>query len=150
MRAIVQRVAEARVSVAGEVIADMGAGLCVLLGVGVRDQESDADQLCQKILELRLFDDDEGRMNRSLRDVSGALLVVSQFTLYGDCRKGRRPSFTEAAPAARAVALYERFVAHARATGTSVATGRFQARMQLHLVNDGPVTLQLDTADRGR
>ncbi len=150
MRAVVQRVTEARVTVAGDVIADIAAGLCVLLGVGTGDRETEAEQLCDRIVGLRLFDDDAGKMNRSLADVGGSLLVVSQFTLYGDCRKGRRPSFTEAAPAPRAEALYEHFVTRARTVGVPVATGRFQARMRLGLVNDGPVTVLLDTADRGR
>ncbi len=140
-----QRVAEARVVVDGTVVGDIGRGLCVLLGVGQSDTEGDADALCRKVIGLRVFDDETGHFARSLEDVGGALLVVSQFTLYGDCRKGRRPSFTAAAPPARAEALYERFVARARATDVSVATGRFGARMAVALVNDGPVTLLLDT-----
>jgi D-tyrosyl-tRNA(Tyr) deacylase len=146
VRAVVQRVAEARVEVENEVVGAIGAGLCVLLGVGTRDTESDADTLCRKIVGLRVFEDDAGRLARSLDEVGGGLLVVSQFTLYGDCRGGRRPSFTEAAPAARAEALYHRFVARARDEAVPVATGRFGARMRLALVNDGPVTLILDTA----
>jgi D-aminoacyl-tRNA deacylase len=146
VRAVVQRVAEARVTVEREVVGAIGAGLCVLLGVGATDTESDADALCRKIVALRIFEDDAGRMARSLDDVGGGLLVVSQFTLYGDCRAGRRPSFTDAAPAARAEALYRRFVDRARDQTVSVATGRFGAKMQLALVNDGPVTLLLDTA----
>jgi len=146
VRAVVQRVSEAQVSVAGAVVGGIGRGLCVLLGVGHGDTEADADTLCRKIVGLRVFEDDAGRFARSLDDVGGELLVVSQFTLYGDCRKGRRPSFTDAAPPARAEALYERFVACARAASRPVATGQFQARMALSLVNDGPVTLVLDTA----
>ncbi len=146
MRAVVQRVSEARVEVDGAVVGAIGRGLCVLLGVGRNDDEADAETLCRKIVGLRLFEDEAGRFDRGLDDVDGALLVVSQFTLYGDCRKGRRPSFTDAAPPERAEALYERFVAHARAAGARVATGRFGAHMALALVNDGPVTLVLDTA----
>jgi D-tyrosyl-tRNA(Tyr) deacylase len=146
VRAVVQRVAEARVSVAGEVVGAIGPGLCILLGVGHGDSDADADALCRKIVELRVFEDEAGRLARSLADVGGALLVVSQFTLYGDCRRGRRPSFTDAAPAARAEALYGRFVACARDHDVAVATGRFGARMQLALVNDGPVTLILDSS----
>jgi len=142
----VQRVAEARVVVDGAVVGDIGRGLCVLLGVGHADTETDAEALCRKVIGLRVFDDEAGRFARSLEDVGGALLVVSQFTLYADCRKGRRPSFTAAAPPERAEALYERFVALARESDVPVATGRFGARMALALVNDGPVTLLVDTA----
>ena len=130
----------------GAVVGDIGRGLCVLLGVGHADTESDAEVLCRKVLGLRVFDDEAGRFAHSLEDVGGGLLVVSQFTLYGDCRKGRRPSFTAAAPPAQAEALYERFVARARESALPVATGRFGARMALALVNDGPVTLVFDTA----
>ncbi len=146
MRAVVQRVSEARVSVGDEVVGAIARGLCVLLGVGRSDTEGDADSLCRKIVALRIFEDDAGRFAHSLADVQGALLVVSQFTLYGDVRGGRRPSFTEAAPAERAEALYARFVERARADGVTVATGRFHAHMAVALVNDGPVTLVLDTA----
>jgi D-tyrosyl-tRNA(Tyr) deacylase len=147
VRAVVQRVREAAVHVDGAVVGAIEHGLCVLLGVAAGDQEPDAERLCEKILALRIFDDDAGRFDRSLRDVGGGLLVVSQFTLYGDCRRGRRPSFSAAAPAERARALYERFVDCARAGGVPVATGQFQAHMALALVNDGPVTLLLDTAE---
>jgi D-tyrosyl-tRNA(Tyr) deacylase len=145
VRAVVQRVAEARVKIDGAVVGEIGPGLCVLLGVGHADTEGDADALCRKIVGLRVFEDDAGRFARGLEEVGGALLVVSQFTLYGDCRKGRRPSFTAAAPPERAEALYERFVTCAREAAVPVATGRFGARMALALVNDGPVTLLLDT-----
>jgi len=145
----VQRVTEARVSVGRELIGAIGRGLCVLLGVGHQDTEADAEALCRKIVGLRIFEDEAGRFARSLEDVGGELLVVSEFTLYGDCTKGRRPSFTDAAPPPRAEALYERFVACARATTRPVATGRFQARMAVALVNDGPVTFMLDTAGGG-
>jgi D-tyrosyl-tRNA(Tyr) deacylase len=146
VRAVVQRVAEARVAVGGEVVGAIGRGLCVLLGVGTADTESDADALSRKVVALRVFEDDAGRFAHSLAEVGGALLVVSQFTLYADTGKGRRPSFTEAAAPERAEALYERFVAAAREERVPVATGRFRARMALALVNDGPVTLVLDTA----
>jgi len=149
MRAVVQRVAEARVTVDGTAIAEIGHGLCVLLGVAMGDTEADASYLSDKIVDLRLFDDDTGKLNRSLRDVGGSLLVVSQFTLYADCRKGRRPSFSAAAPPERAEALYEHFVARARSV-VPVATGRFQARMRVELVNDGPVTVLLESPERGR
>ena len=142
-----QRVREARVTVAGEVIGAIGHGLCVLLGVAAGDSAAEADLLSRKIVGLRIFDDDAGQMNRALDDVGGALLVVSQFTLHADCRRGRRPSFTAAAPAPHAEALYDHFVAAARATRVPVETGRFQAHMALALVNDGPVTIVLDTSE---
>lgn len=142
---MVQRVTEARVAVGGEVVGAIGHGLCVLLGVGAGDTEADAAALCRKIVGLRIFADEAGRFAHSLAQVGGGLLVVSQFTLCADTTKGRRPSFTAAAPPARAEALYERFVAQARADRVPVATGRFGARMALALVNDGPVTLVLDT-----
>jgi D-tyrosyl-tRNA(Tyr) deacylase len=145
VRAVVQRVAQARVEVNGAIVGEIGRGLCVLLGVGQRDTEADADALCRKIVGLRVFEDDEGRFSRALDEVGGGLLVISQFTLYGDCRKGRRPSFSDAAPPTRAEALYEHFVARARDGTVPVATGRFGARMALALVNDGPVTLLLDS-----
>lgn len=145
MRACVQRVSRASVAVDGEVISQIGLGLLVLLGVGPEDDENSARALADKIVGLRIFDDGEGKMNRSLLDVGGELLVVSQFTLWGDCRKGRRPSFIGAAPPEMAERLYEAFVASAGAIGARVATGRFRAHMQVELVNDGPVTLLLDT-----
>jgi D-aminoacyl-tRNA deacylase len=143
----VQRVREARVTVGDDVVGAITRGLCVLLGVGTSDTEADAERLCQKITGLRIFEDAAGQMNQGLDDVGGALLVVSQFTLHADCRKGRRPSFQNAAPAERAQRLYEHFVAHARRTAIPVETGRFQAHMALALVNDGPVTIVLDTAE---
>lgn len=142
-----QRVREARVDVAGQPVARIGPGCCVLLGVAATDRESDAERLCRKLLGLRIFADEAGRMNRALADVGGALLVVSQFTLYGDCRKGRRPSFTEAAPPTLARALYEHFVEQARSAAIEVATGHFGAQMMVSLVNDGPVTLLLDSRE---
>ncbi len=147
MRAVVQRVREARVEVAGQLVGSIGLGVCVLLGVATTDEERDAERLARKAVGLRIFADEAGQMNRALGDVGGAMLVVSQFTLYGDCRKGRRPSFTEAAPPARAETLYHRFIAAVRAADIPVATGRFGAHMVVSLVNDGPVTLLLDSRD---
>ena len=147
VRAVVQRVVEARVTVGDEEVGSIGPGLCVLLGVAATDTEADADRLCEKVVGLRLFADGDTEFARSVADVGGGLLVVSQFTLHGDCQKGRRPSFSRAAPADRARVLYERFVTTARQRSLSVATGRFKARMAVALVNDGPVTLLLDTAE---
>lgn len=145
MRSCVQRVSQASVTVDGQLIGQIGRGLLVLLGVAADDEESDARQLADKIVGLRIFEDDEGKMNRSVLEASGAMLVVSQFTLLGDCRKGRRPSFIAAAPPELGERLYELFVAEVAARGVSVATGRFRAQMQVSLVNDGPVTLLLDS-----
>ena len=145
MRAVVQRVLEARVEVAGEVVAQMQAGLLVLLGVGHGDTSEQAQQLARKIVHLRIFEDEEGRMNRSLLEQGGTLCVVSQFTLYGDARKGRRPSFGGAASPEFARPRVEEVAEAARQLGAPVVTGQFQARMEVHLVNDGPVTLWLDT-----
>ena len=144
MRAVVQRVAEARVSVGRETVGQIGLGLCILLGVSKQDEEKNADALADKIRKLRIFEDDEGQMNRSIIDRGGEVLVVSQFTLYGDCRKGNRPSFTDAAPAEPADRLYQYFTDRLRAAGLKVATGRFQAHMRVALVNDGPVTFVLE------
>jgi D-aminoacyl-tRNA deacylase len=141
MRALLQRVTEARVTVDKAITGEIGAGLLVLLGVSKLDTAADAEFVAQKVLNLRIFEDELGKMNRSLLDTGGAMLVVSQFTLYGDCRKGRRPSFDDAAPAEQARALYEHFVAAARRAGPRVETGIFQAHMAVSLVNDGPVTL---------
>ena len=145
MKACVQRVSRAKVTIAGQLCAEIGKGMLVLLGVAVGDEDSDARQLADKIAGLRIFEDSQEKMNLSLREVDGAMLVVSQFTLLGDCRKGRRPSFDAAAEPALAEKLYELFVAHVRAQGMSVSTGRFRADMQVELTNDGPVTLLLDT-----
>ena len=139
-----QRVAEARVSVGREKVGQIGPGLCILLGVGKQDTEKNADALADKIRKLRIFEDDEGQMNRSIIDRGGEVLVVSQFTLYGDCRKGNRPSFTDAAPAETADRLYQYFTDRLRVAGLKVATGRFQAHMRVALVNDGPVTFVLE------
>jgi D-tyrosyl-tRNA(Tyr) deacylase len=145
MRAVVQRVTSASVSVAGEATGTIDRGLVVLLGVANGDTEADANYLADKIVGLRIFPDDDDKMNRSLLEANGELLVVSQFTLLGDCRKGRRPSFVEAAPPELAEALYERFVAAAHKLGATVATGRFRQNMQVALVNDGPVTLIVES-----
>jgi D-tyrosyl-tRNA(Tyr) deacylase len=145
VRAVVQRVAEASVRIEGELTGRIGTGLAVLLGVAVGDGEHDADYLAEKVLNLRVFPDDAGQMNRSVLDVRGGLLVVSQFTLYGDARKGRRPSYTDAAPPAEANRLYERFVLRLRPSGLEVATGVFRAMMEVALVNHGPVTILLDS-----
>ncbi len=145
MRAVVQRVSSASVSVEGREIARMGAGLLALVGVGQGDGETQARQLASRLLELRIFPDAEGRMNRSLLEVGGTLAVVSQFTLFGDARHGRRPSYTAAAPAACAEPLLGVLVATARELGVPVVTGRFGASMDVALVNQGPVTILLDT-----
>ncbi len=145
MRAVVQRVSRARVEVEGRVTGEIGPGMVVLLGVSKTDAEADAAQLAEKIAGLRLFNDDNGKMNRSVEEVGGAVLVVSQFTLHGDCRKGRRPSFDRAAPAAQAQTLYEKFLHVLRHRGLKVETGVFQAMMEVELVNAGPVTLLVDT-----
>lgn len=145
MRAVVQRVSNARVEVDGETVGAIGRGLMVLLGVGREDGEQDAAWLADKVAGLRVFEDDQGRMSRSVEDVGGSVLVVSQFTLLGDCRKGRRPSFSAAAGPDQASDLYERYVAMLRGRGLEVATGIFQAMMDVHLVNEGPVTLLLDS-----
>ena len=145
MRAVVQRVSEARVSVEGRVIGEIGKGLVVLLGVGHEDTESDIAYLAEKIVNLRVFDDDNGKMNLSLLDVKGGLLVVSQFTLYGDCRKGRRPSYDKAARPQIAEELYNKFIDKCGEYGVKVETGKFQAIMMVEIHNDGPVTLLLDS-----
>ena len=145
MRACVQRVSRAQVTVAGEVTGRIGTGMLVLLGVAEDDTPRDARQLAEKIAGLRIFEDEQEKMNLSLADVGGAMLVVSQFTLLGDCRKGRRPSFVAAAPPGLAEELYQVFVDAAAAQGIEVATGRFRQHMEVELVNDGPVTLLLES-----
>ncbi len=147
MRACIQRVSEAQVTVDGVVTGRIGRGLVVLLGVARDDDPDRIRWLAERISGLRVFDDEQGKMNRSLADVGGAMLVVSQFTLLGDCRRGRRPSFTAAAPPELAERLYEAFVAAVRAAGIEVATGRFREHMDVSLVNEGPVTLWIDTAE---
>ena len=145
MRAVVQRVKSSEVTVAGESVGRIGPGLMVLLGVDRDDRPQDADYLAAKIAHLRIFEDEAGKMNRSLVDCGGAMLVVSQFTLLGDCRKGRRPSFVKAAPPDKGEALYAHFVDRVRQLGLTVETGRFGAMMAVALVNDGPVTLVIDS-----
>ena len=148
MRAVVQRVSEASVTVAGEAVGAIGPGLLVLLGVAPGDGDAEARWLADKIVGLRIFEDDAGKMNRSVLEIGGAILVVSQFTLYGDCRKGRRPSFVDAALPAPAEHWYEEFVRMARGHGLPVQTGRFGADMKVALVNDGPATFILDSPPR--
>jgi D-aminoacyl-tRNA deacylase len=146
MRAVVQRVSRARVSVDGHTSGEIGLGLLVLLGVGAGDARTDADYLAEKTIGLRIFEDDNGKMNLSVAEVGGALLVVSQFTLFGDARRGKRPSFEAAAPPAQARELYEYFVERVRGAGLRCETGRFQETMRVELVNEGPVTILLDSA----
>lgn len=145
MRAVIQRVSRASVSIAGEVAGAINHGYLILLGVGHADTRAEAEMLWNKIFALRINDDENGKTNLSLDDVAGDVLVVSQFTLFANCKKGRRPSFTEAAPPAQATELYEYFVDLVRADVPRVATGRFGADMQVELVNDGPFTIVLDT-----
>jgi D-tyrosyl-tRNA(Tyr) deacylase len=144
VRAVIQRVSEAQVTVDSQIVGQIGPGLLILLGVGKDDDEGKANALADKIKNLRIFEDDQGKMNRSVGDIAGALLVVSQFTLYGDLRKGNRPSFTDAAPPADAERLYLHFSQRLRDNGLTVANGRFQAHMRVELVNDGPVTFMLE------
>jgi D-aminoacyl-tRNA deacylase len=149
MRALLQRASRAEVRAGDEVVGRIGPGLVVLLGVGPADDEAAADALARQVAELRIFRDDEGRTNRSLLDVAGAALVVSQFTLFADTRRGRRPGFTGAAPPDQAQRLYLRFAEALRGLGVEVAMGRFGAEMAVELVNDGPFTIWLDTTERG-
>lgn len=144
MRVVIQRVTDASVTVADNVVGRIGVGLCVFLGVRVSDDEANAAYLADKIIHLRIFEDEQGKMNRSVTDVRGEILVVSQFTLYGDMRKGNRPSFTEAAPPAEAERLYRWFIDRLKTSGLKVATGQFQAKMDVALKNDGPVTFVLE------
>lgn len=141
MRALLQRVKEAWVAVDGEEIGRTGPGLCLFLGIAKGDTKEAADYLARKVVELRIFEDEAGKFNRSLLEVRGETLVVSQFTLYGDCAKGRRPSFSEAAPSEEAEAIYDYFVQKLKELGIKAATGKFQAKMEVGLINDGPVTL---------
>lgn len=145
MRAVVQRVTRAKVMVSGQAVGEIAGGLCVFVGVGREDAEGDADALADKVVGLRVFEDDDGKMNKSLNEVSGSLLAVSQFTLFGDARKGKRPSFGDAMEPARAEQLFERFCLRSKSLGVPVETGRFRAEMLVELANDGPVTLLIDT-----
>jgi len=148
VKALLQRVTGASVSVGGEVVGRIGRGLVVLLGIASGDTEKDINYLVPKIVNLRIFPDDQGRFNLSALDINGELLLVSQFTLLADTRKGRRPSFVDAAPPAQAEELFGRFVAQARTTGLKVETGRFQQYMQVEIHNDGPVTILLDSKEK--
>lgn len=145
MRAVIQRVSQASVVVAAQTVGAIGQGLMVLLGVAQKDTSKDAVYLAEKTASLRIFEDDNGKMNRSIEDIDGSILVVSQFTLLGDCRKGRRPGFTDAAPPELADALYQDYVDALRSKGITVATGVFREDMQVALINDGPVTIMLDS-----
>jgi len=145
MRAVIQRVKRAEVRVDGDAVGRIGPGLLVLVGIGKDDNEKSGESLADKIAHLRIFDDEQGRMNRSLLETQGSVLCVSQFTLYGDCRKGRRPSYDRAAPPDLARPLYDAFLASLRGLGLVVQSGQFQARMDVESINDGPVTLLLDT-----
>jgi len=145
MRAVVQRVKQSSVKTNGEIVGRIGQGLLVLLGVAKGDRAEDADYLANKILNLRIFEDEDGKMNRSLLETGGELLAVSQFTLLADCRKGRRPSFIAAAEPGKATELYEKFVERVRQTGVAVQTGRFRAMMEVALINDGPVTIIIES-----
>jgi D-tyrosyl-tRNA(Tyr) deacylase len=145
MRAVVQRVREAKVTVEETPVGSIGAGLLIFLGVGEEDREADANYLVDKIVNLRIFGDEAGKFNRSLTEIAGEVLVVSQFTLWGDCRKGRRPSFSHAATPELAERLYLHLVSAFQGRGIKTATGRFGAKMEVHLINDGPVTLLLDS-----
>jgi D-tyrosyl-tRNA(Tyr) deacylase len=147
MRVVLQRVKEAHVDVAGATVGSISTGLLILVGVTSTDTRQDSDYLVNKIISLRIFPDEDHRMNRSILEVGGSLLVVSQFTLYGDCRRGRRPSFDQAAPPEQARQLYEYFIDRLSSRNIIVQTGVFQAEMQIHLVNDGPVTFVLDSPD---
>ena len=148
MRLVIQRVKEAKVTVSGSTTGAIRSGLLVLIGISREDTREEADYMLDKLLGLRIFPDDNGKMNRNIGEAGGALLLVSQFTLYGDCRKGRRPSFDRAAPPQHAQALYEYLVESARQGSVAVETGIFQASMEVHLINDGPVTILLDSDDR--
>jgi len=144
VRAVIQRVTEAQVTVGDNVVATIGRGLCVFLGIGKEDSETNAQALADKVINLRIIEDHQGKMNHSLSNVGGELLVISQFTLYGDCRNGNRPSFSSAAEPGEAMRLYDYFSQRLRDAGVKVANGQFQARMKVSLINDGPVTFFLE------
>ncbi|NLM12705.1 MAG: D-tyrosyl-tRNA(Tyr) deacylase [Epulopiscium sp.] len=145
MRAVIQKVAHASVKVDGNIIGEIGKGLLVLLGMQESDDEKVMDYMMDKIIHLRIFEDEEGKMNLSLKDVGGELLIVPNFTLYGDARKGKRPSYSNAAPPAVAEQIYNRFIEKAKATGIKVEQGKFQSHMEVNLLNDGPVTILMDS-----
>jgi len=145
VRALIQRVSSASVDVEGRMVASIGPGILILLGISKTDQQPDADFLAAKAANLRIFDDAEGKLNLSVKDVGGSALIISQFTLYGDCRKGRRPSYDEAAPAVQARGLYDHFIEALKSEGVLVQSGVFQATMSVRLVNEGPVTLLCDS-----
>jgi len=145
MRIVVQRVSQAAVETEREIIGRIGRGLLILVGIGPEDSEADIEYMADKILNLRVFSDEQGKMNLSVRDVNGSILAVSQFTLYGDCRKGRRPGYSRAAEPAKALDFYQKFVRQLSESGLQVEQGKFQADMQVSLINDGPVTLLLDS-----
>jgi D-tyrosyl-tRNA(Tyr) deacylase len=144
MRLVIQRVCDAHVTIAGTVTASIGAGVCIFLGVKKGDEKANVERLTDKVTHLRIFEDDDGKMNRSLLEIDGEVLVISEFTLYGDCAKGHRPSFSDAAPALEAERLYNYFVERLQSAGLKVATGVFQAKMNVTMTNDGPVTLILE------
>jgi D-tyrosyl-tRNA(Tyr) deacylase len=148
MKAVIQRVTEAKVVVGGKTVGVIGGGLLILLGISKADTAADADYLLDKLVHLRIFNDAEGKMNRDVQQVNGSLLIVSQFTLYADCRKGRRPNFDQAAPRTQAESLYSYFVEAARKYPVPIQTGIFQATMEVHLINEGPVTIVIDSKDR--
>jgi D-tyrosyl-tRNA(Tyr) deacylase len=145
LRIVLQRVKKAQVRIQEAVVGEIGPGLLVFLGVGLGDSTWDVDYLAEKVLNLRIFADEQSKFNRSLLDTGGSILVVSQFTLFGECRKGRRPSFSHSAPPEKAEPLYKLFIQKAKDSGLNVASGRFQEMMEIHLINDGPVTLLLDS-----
>ncbi len=145
MRAVIQRVKQARVAVANHTVGEIGRGLLTFLGVGREDTREDADYLADKVVNLRIFEDSEGKLNFSLKDIGGEILIVSQFTLYADCRKGRRPSFSLAAEPDLARKLYQYFTSKVKSQGVKVALGEFQAKMEVELINEGPVTILLDS-----
>jgi len=144
VRVVIQRVTEARVTVADKIVGQIGPGLCVFLGVGASDDEANGSYLAEKITHLRIFEDEQGKMNRSVIDVRGEILVVSQFTLYGETKKGNRPSFSGAAPPPQAQRLYDHFINRLQASGLKISSGQFQAKMAVSLINDGPVTLIIE------
>jgi D-tyrosyl-tRNA(Tyr) deacylase len=144
MRLVIQRVCNANVTIAGSIAGSIGAGICIFLGVKKGDEKRNVERLTEKVKDLRIFEDEQGKMNRSLLEVGGEVLVVSEFTLYGDCNKGHRPSFSDAAPASEAERLYNYFVERLRQAGLKVATGVFQAKMDVTMTNDGPVTFILE------